>query len=140
MLPCAEASTAISGAFEPQGDGRVRVPVNQRFYPRDKLKKILTRDRVTEVLKCSCNHCEQQRRDLKLIDQPSKYIDSILDAAISLFALLIFIQAPPFIAGFVVEQVYDQSICNVPGAFLKVNIGEQYWSNFHERGVGGTRG
>ncbi|KAF3385731.1 Mitogen-activated protein kinase 12 [Talaromyces pinophilus] len=133
MFPCAEARTAIYGAFEPQGDGRSRVPENQRFYPRDKLKKILTRDRVAEVLKCSCDHCEQQRRDLKLIDPPSKYIDSILDAAISLFALLLFIRASPFVAGFLVERVYDQSICNVPGAFLKVNIGDQYWSNFHKR-------
>lgn len=133
MFPCAEARTAIFRAFEPQGDGRSRVTVNQRFYPRDKLKKILTRDRVAEVLKCSCDHCGQQRRDLKLIDPPSKYIDSILDAAISLFALLIFIRAPPFVAGFLVEQVYDQSICNVPGVFLKVNIGDQYWSNFHKR-------
>lgn len=136
MLPCAEAYTAIFGAFEPQGDGRSKVPVNQRFYPRDKLKKILTRDRVAEVLKCSCDHCEQQRQDLKLIDQPSKYIDSILDAslpAISLFALLIFIRAPPFVVGFLDRQVYDQSICNVPEFFLEVNIGEKYWSNFQRR-------
>lgn len=134
MLPCTEARTAILGAFQPQGDGRSKVPVNLRFYPRDKLKKILTRDRVAEVLKCSCDHCEQQRRDLRLIDQPSKYIDSILSLpAISLFALFIFIRAPPFVAGFLVERVYDQSICNLPGVFLKVNIGEQYWSNFHRR-------
>lgn len=40
-VPCVEARTAIFGAFEPQGDGRSRVPVNHRFYPRDKAEENL---------------------------------------------------------------------------------------------------
>jgi hypothetical protein len=110
--------------------------MNQRFYPHDKLKEILTKDRVTQVLNCSCDHCRQQRQDLRSVDQPSDYIDSILDArlpAISLFSLLIFIRAPPFVVGFLDRQVHDQSICNLPGDFLEVNIGEKYWSYFHRR-------
>jgi hypothetical protein len=96
----------------------------------------LTRDRVAQVLNCSCDHCHQQRRNLRLVNQPSEYIDSILDArlpSISLFALLIFIRAPPLVVGFLDRRVHDQSMCDLPENFRVGNVGETYWSHFHRR-------
>lgn len=142
MPHCGEVRSAIHAAVEPQAD----VPVNQRFYPRDRLKRILTRDRIITVLTCSCDQCEgqrrylsqQQQRGLRLIDQSSDYIDSILNArppAISLFALLIFIRAPPFVVGFIDRRVHDQWISDLQAIFLQDKIGENYWSDFHRRNI-----
>ncbi|CRG91395.1 putative serine/threonine-protein kinase fnkE [Talaromyces islandicus] len=131
MPPCAQARSAIHGAVEPH-DGRGRIPANERFYPHDKLKKILTRERITEILNCSCERCKQYRRDLKLIGQPSDYIGEILDNAISLFALMISIDAAPFAVSFLNWQVNDKNISNT-AEDPSVKIGEKYWSHFHRK-------
>lgn len=126
MPPCARAQTAIFDAFEP------RNATDRCFYPRDKLKRILHRDRVVEVLDCACENCRQHREDLKLVDQPSDCVDAILRSAVSLFALLISINAAPFVVCFVARQVNDQNISHF-GEDIPDDIGESYWNFFHRR-------
>ncbi|QKX54772.1 uncharacterized protein TRUGW13939_01861 [Talaromyces rugulosus] len=132
MSACARAKRAILDAEEPNHD------TDRPFYPHDKLGEILTRDLVAQVLDCPCRNCRQYREDLKLVGQPSDWIDIILDDAISLFALLIFIDAAPFVACFLTRQVNDQNIRGVAESFSN-NIGEHYWGRFHKHRGGDSR-
>lgn len=54
----------------------------------------------------------------------------ILSSAISLFALLISIDAAPFVVCFLARQKNDRNISDF-GEDLNVDIGEKYWSYFH---------
>ena len=113
---------------------------HQRFFPVDKLRSFLTREKVIWLLECHCPTCKKDHASFKRAKPPIEFIDRIVgpesDAnaqrdpaktALALFALLIFIEHPLLIIGFVIHQCSDHTLeTRAPGQFSFRNLKEGY--------------
>jgi hypothetical protein len=90
---------------------------HKQFYPRDKLRDVLTRKQVEKLLSCACVRCRTDVARLKLVGDSFHDVDSIVgrigsnqhpaETAISLFSLLLYIGHPQFIAAFLQQRCND---------------------------------
>ncbi|KAK5407161.1 hypothetical protein LTR06_007902 [Exophiala xenobiotica] len=129
---CGLARRAIRGLFVEAGDSP-----SQYFYPRDRLRGYLTRSKVDSILQCSCPNCRRHYASFGRDHAPTEFIDRIVgpesDAgamsnpartAYSLFGLLICIEHPMLIIGFMMREYYDIHLLPVTFRSLKSMLNE----------------
>jgi hypothetical protein len=86
------------------------MPLDQRILPKEKLKELLTRDKVQDVLDCRCASCTS-RIERPMLTHSIPLRDTIFGIGgpeiytcasdLILFALLIYIECPQFTVSFV---------------------------------------
>ena len=121
----------------------------QRFVPVDKLRSYLTRSTVTWVLECRCLTCSNDyapfhRARTEFVGSivgPEDDTNTRLDpgkTALSLFALLIFIEHPLLIIGFVMRRISDYALERTPALFsldhLRLDYCQEYANRVGEEG------
>jgi hypothetical protein len=92
----------------------------QRFFPLDKLRSYLTPATVAWVLQCPCAKCRRNYAAFRRNKTPTEFIDRIVGpendphanlnpskTAFALFALLIYIEHPLLIIGFLMRECCD---------------------------------
>ncbi|KAH6619042.1 hypothetical protein C7974DRAFT_40741 [Boeremia exigua] len=110
MSVCSAARDAVYDLrYQEQGTSKL-------FYPVDRLRGYFTYDKVREILACTCSSC---REDLRMFDngtEPTAYVERIRgdpDSSdfrknfYSVFGLLVHIQHPLFVFGFVDHNCDD---------------------------------
>ncbi|KAH8655060.1 kinase-like domain-containing protein [Tricladium varicosporioides] len=116
----------------------------QRFIPVDKLRSYLTRERVTWLLECPCWSCKKDHSVFRRDKPPTEFIGRIVgpenDAndqrdpaktAFALFALLISIEHPLLIIGFVTRRCSDHVLeTRTPELFSIDNLRKGYCLEF----------
>jgi hypothetical protein len=113
---------------EPQ-DGTV----TRRFFPLDRLRKFFTREKVTQILQCSCKKCDQFKDSFGRGVDPLTSIDGIVGvrpedkqnpakSAFALFGLLIYIEFPLLIIEFVQGGHCDEELERWPEHFSQTSL------------------
>lgn len=116
--------------------------INQRFFPRDKILQLLTRERVLEILTCPCQKCRDDGEYQEIVERFHEYANRIVgnehrerstaDTAVSLFALLIYIGSPLFIIGFLSRDggANDNTLETGLSGFRNKALQETYWPKY----------
>ncbi|KAE9379781.1 kinase-like protein [Stipitochalara longipes BDJ] len=116
----------------------------QRFVPVDKLRTYLTRSTVTWLLECKCPTCS---KDHALFRRGrTEFIGSIVGpendsntqpdpskTALALFALLIYIEHPLLILGFVIRRCSDHGLERTPTSFSIEHLRREYCEEYANR-------
>jgi hypothetical protein len=123
----------------------------QRFVPADKLRSYLTRPKVTWLLQCHCPTCKSDHAAFRRTLTPTEFIGSIVGpendsnarpnpakTALALFALLIYIEHPLLIVGFVMRGCSDHALERTPALFSIDHLRQRYSQEFALR-VGDER-
>lgn len=116
----------------------------QRFVPVDKLRSYLTRPRVTWLLECRCRTCTNDHAPFRRartefigsIVGPENDSNTPLDpgkTALALFALLIFIEHPLLIIGFVMRRCSDHALERTPTLFSIEHLQREYCQEYASR-------
>jgi hypothetical protein len=141
---CADVRTQIIAlqVFEEADD----IP-SKSFFPLDKIRKSLTREIVTKILQCLCLKCSTHRSLFGRNINPLERLDQIVGppnlsrlserrdtrkTAFALFALLIFIEHPLLIIGFLERTCSDFVLETSPGLFSRDSLRNHYCSRFAE--------
>ncbi|KAI5844325.1 kinase-like domain-containing protein [Tricharina praecox] len=80
------------------------------FFPEDLIKDVLSRKTVKWLLECDCSWCEKHTKYLSPQihgEKRTDYLGCIMADALKLYALLVFIEHPAIIGGFVSKGKYD---------------------------------
>ena len=91
------------------------------FFPIDSLKAYLTEDKIREILRCNCPECSADLRLFGNLDpdaitpqitgnQPELLRKHIVRPAYALFSLLIYVEHPLLIIGFLNADFYDYDL------------------------------
>ena len=118
----------------------------QRFFPLDRLRTYLTREKVAWLLQCPCTTCKKHhavfRRNvspIELLDQivgPENEPDAVYNpskSSFALFALLIFIEYPLLVRGFLMRSCRDIFLENRSASSFSPQILKDYCREFAER-------
>jgi hypothetical protein len=131
---CVRARDEIKGLSTPDSP---EVFIHKRFFPRDKLAILLTKAKVTSILKCGCERCTSDKKFLGGIGRPTDYVDQIIGegsdpsrTAISLFALLIYVGHPLFIANFMRKDINDNTLETSHSEFQSPVLEDTYWKAY----------
>jgi hypothetical protein len=109
--------------------------VQKKFFPKRQLTELLVRDRIGRVLRCQCAHCTSRAEGRRHGDV-SHLCDTILGKrspetiSILLFALLVFIECPQLISGFLEMSTYDKSLEEDVSVFTEEHVRRTYWPLF----------
>lgn len=109
------------------------------FFPLDRLRTYLTKERVKEILDCSCptctddcraigNHIKPPNSLLRIVGQSGDPEDT-RKTAYSLFSLLIYVRHPILIIGFLDDGMNDYSLELYPKLFDERNL-KRYTQGF----------
>jgi len=117
----------------------------RRFAPVDKLRSYLTQDKVKWLLGCRCSTCKKDHAAFKRDIKPTEFIGRIVGSeneatrrdpaktAFALFALLISIEHPLLIVGFVMRQCSDHNLETSPALFSADHLRTHYCKEFATR-------
>ena len=143
MSPTPEepACSSVQGEIEAFATpDSANVPFDRRFFPRGKLRALLSRSKVQAVLSCRCPRCEKHRSVLRRRADPLHYLDRIVgkagegqhpsSTAIDLLALLIIIGYPSFITGFIQQDCNDHVLATHKSGFTEDHLKRTYWSKY----------
>lgn len=139
---CEAANDIIGGLFV-EDEGRP----GQRFYPVNKVRSYLARDRVVWLFECPCINCRREFGFFRSNMSPADFADRIVGpedepdsrrdsskTAFSLFALLIYIKHPMLIIGFVWTHISDYHLeTRVSNTFSKETLRNAYCQDFAAR-------
>ena len=115
----------------------LRIPIgletssNKYLYPKSKLKNLLTVPRIREVLGCSCTRCKT-RNSYNGLDI-SETSEEIVESALVLFALLVFIKCPQFIHSFLQLERGDKYFEDLSLKLSSNELYSQYWPTYHSQ-------
>jgi hypothetical protein len=111
--------------------------VIRRFFPLDKLRKYFTRNKVVHILHCPCTTCVCDRTSNGSSRNPTGYVEAIVGppsekpekpdtshSAYALLGLLIYIEHPSLILGFLDRACCDFYLENSPDYFTKNKVEE----------------
>lgn len=116
--------------------------INQRFFLRDKILQLLTRERVLDILTCPCQKCHNNLDYQGTVEKFSEYAGriagnehrerSFANTAVLLFALLIYIGSPLFIIGFLSRDggANDNTLETGLSGFNSKTLEETYWPKY----------
>jgi hypothetical protein len=138
---CSSARRDVRGLFVMD-----KARPGQRFFPLDKLRTYLTREKVAWVLQCSCTTCRRHYAVFRRNKSPIEFLDRIVGPAdepdtaynpsktsFALFALLIYIEYPLLVLGFLMRSCYDFLLENrSTSSFSSVALRE-YCQEFADR-------
>ena len=148
------ASTAVEAKCSKAKEDLIRLSqphtpdlaINQRFFPRDSILQLLTKDRVRDVLACGCQKCQNDRKYIiveNFHEYAGQYAGRIVgnehpnrkpaDTAVSLCSLLIYIGYPLFITGFLSRGggANDNTLeTGLIGFKSKMGLQETYWPKY----------
>lgn len=105
------------------------------FFPEACVVEVLTDEVVEWVLGCNCRCCEADAKyAAHSLDNPTKYIEVIMSKIqkfLKLFAVLIYIDHPALIIGFINLGAHDKSMEDRHSTELERM--DKYWPNLHKR-------
>ncbi|KAI9047066.1 hypothetical protein LZ554_009140 [Drepanopeziza brunnea f. sp. 'monogermtubi'] len=106
----------------------------KRFFPVDKIRSCLTRNKVSWLLNCACSKCKKEYALFRRKKPPTEFLDRIVgseddpesscnpsNTAFTLLALLIYAEHPLLIPGFLMRDFYDASL-PPPASFSKQQL------------------
>ncbi|KAF2795497.1 kinase-like protein [Melanomma pulvis-pyrius CBS 109.77] len=111
------------------------------FFPLDRLRKYLSSEKVDEILGCKCEACRQDRSAMGYPDniQPLNSRPAIVGeggdtkdtrrTAFGLFSLLIHVEHPSLVLGFLEHDLNDYWLEASPNSFKEANL-RSYTRNF----------
>ncbi|KAF2474443.1 kinase-like protein [Lindgomyces ingoldianus] len=118
------------------------------FFPLDKLRSYLKADKVRDILRCNCDQCKAHRKFFNDTD-PLNYLYRITGVedgtketkdrtktAYSLFSLLIYVQHPLLIVGFMEKERSDFLLEFSASSFTKESL-KDYTGRYHANDSGG---
>lgn len=124
--------------------------INQRFFPKDKILQLLTREKVLDILTCPCQKCHNDLDYQGTVERFSKYAGCIAgnehrerssaDTAVSLFALLIHIGSLLFIIGFLSRDggANNNTLETGLSGFKSKALQETYWPKYRRLNLQGA--
>lgn len=136
---CYKAKVDLIALSEPDTPD---LSINQRFFPRDKILQLLTKERVSDILACRCQKCQEDGHYQAVVERTHEYAARIVgnerrdsgpaDTAVSLFALLIYIGSPRFITGFLSRDggANDNTLEIGLSVFKSKTLQETYWPKY----------
>ena len=129
---------------------RPELSTDQRFFPRDRILQLLTRNNIVEILECTCQACLEDRKHQVLNKTFEVYADRIFgnmfqerrptDTAVSLFALLLYIGRPLFIIGFLSDHsdANDDTFETRIIEYASEDFLIRYWPKYHSNDRDGS--
>lgn len=129
---------------------RRELSTDQRFFPRDRILQLLTRNNIFEILECTCRACFEDRKHQVINETLEVYADHILgnkhqqqrrtNTAVSLFALLLYIGRPLFIIGFLSDHsdANDHTFETRISEYASKDFFIQYWPKYHSNDRDGS--
>lgn len=117
--------------------------INQRFFPRNSILELLTKERVVHILQCGCQQCQedvtyQVTNNERFDEFAGRIVGSegqekiTANTAVSLLALLIYIRRPIFIIGFLLrngganDNTFEIELVDATLAALQ----DRYWPKY----------
>jgi len=105
------------------------------FFPEACVVEVLTDEVIVWVLGCSCNQCEKDAKYSDFCHDPrTEYLESITNKnrkRLKLFAILIYIEHPVLVSGFVSQNIDDKAMedrhSNELGRM------DRYWPNLRKK-------
>ena len=107
-----------------------QVSLDRRFFPKSKLRDLLTSSQIQEVLACSCHYCQIRIEIAPKLDI-SESSSRILKSSLLVFALLLYIKCPQLIHSFLARGFDDTKLNSQPPP-SEEDLRTQYWHNFNE--------
>jgi hypothetical protein len=136
--PCKAARSKIQELqyFEDFEDGKT-----VSFFPLDRLRSFLKRDVVKSILECGCPVCQEEKIIFGGNTNQLQYLDAIIGnqeqynrtkSAYLIYSLLIYIEHPMAVIGFLEGQCTDFHVQTTP-SFSKERLKTDYCSRLWER-------
>lgn len=108
------------------------VPNHKRFFPQTLLRRLLMRNTIEDVLRCSCLSCTS-RVEAALESDIVESSHKILSCTLLVFALLVHIKCPKLIFSFIRRGFHDDQLLDMAQDTSIGHICTNFWPNYHER-------
>lgn len=137
--PCRQLREDIKSLSFPKDDN---VHIDRRFFPESGLFNLITEQRVTEVLHCSCPTCSNRVEGNIEINVPQaaqRIVRGQLSqnhqriSSISLFALLVYIECPQLIRGFFDISYNDYTLKELVEPISTALLQHSIWPGYDNR-------
>ena len=108
----------------------------KKFFPRAKLKNLLTKEKIGEVLLCRCPSC--RRRQVNLIEEQdlAEWSLQISSQCVLLFSLLVYINCPQFIVSFLQLGYSDNHLDESVDDICTNHLRQRVWPTYDETNRG----
>lgn len=108
------------------------IPNHRRFFPQTLLRRLLIRNTIEVVLRCSCSSCTSRveaAQESDIVESSHK----IISCTILLFALLVHIKCPKLIFSFIRRGFHDDQLLDTAQDTSIGHICTNFWPIYHER-------
>lgn len=109
------------------------------IFPQNSVRRLFTEECVRTLLECRCDRCAYHKRIQEVTD-PATYVSHILGlrsfgrigdgTSVVLLALLLFIECPAMIFGFLRSRCGDQQFQTQVASFTSAFVRKNYWHKF----------
>lgn len=118
------------------------VPEHKKFYPKSRLHKFLSPLKVSQLLECACQRCAHIRsilgaqnhatpKSVSIIVGKTPHGNSQSHTSILLLALLLYIDSPALIFGFLEKKCYDGELESHLDRFSAEFVQRTYWPRLY---------